>query len=318
MGAVYKGSQPSLDRDVAIKVLPREVGEDPEFRESFTTEAKAMARFNHPNLTGVFDYGDIEGMPYIVMEYVNGCTLHELAWNQVVDPKQATAIVKGICDGLAHAHEHGISHRDIKPANILLTDKVEAKIGDFGLAHSVDSDTTGLVMGTPGYTAPEVYEDPEQAGPLADIYAAGIILHQLLTGIDPSGSEGPPTKTTGNLRLDAIWRKATHVDPAQRYQDIATMAAELERICNGPLTTKTMNRLVNSPGSTGMPRALSSVGSVRPVHVQSDGTAVKLIITIIIIAIAVMAFIMIMGGNQGGTNNSPNQTKPNDVLTLPE
>lgn len=251
MGAVYSGRQSSLDRDIAVKILPRELGEDPEFRESFAAEAKAMARLNHPNLIGVFDYGDVDGMPYIVMEYVQGSSLHESAWNQAVAPSQAVAIVKGICDGLAHAHENGIVHRDIKPANILLTLKAEPKIGDFGLAHAADSDTPGLVMGTPGYTAPEVFQDPNLAGPLADIYSVGMILHQLLTGIDPAGSQGPPTQATGSIRLDAIWRKATSIHPSQRYASVAEMGNALQKwaanqsgiaIPTGPANFQTVRR----------------------------------------------------------------------------
>lgn len=229
MGAVYKGRQLSLDRDIAIKVLPHEVGASEEFRESFISEAKSMARLNHSNLLGVFDYGTVEGMPYIVMEYVDGGSLHQAAYNQAVEPSQAVAIVKGICDGLAHAHEHGIVHRDIKPSNILLTRKAEPKVADFGLAHAADSERPGLVMGTPGYTAPEVFQNPETAGTLADIYSVGVILHQLLTGIDPAGSMMPPSQPTGSLRLDAIWRKATHVNPSQRYPDIVAMSADLEK-----------------------------------------------------------------------------------------
>lgn len=229
MGAVYKGRQLSLDRDVAIKVLPKELGGDAEFRESFVTEAKAMARLNHPNLLGVFDYGDVDGMPYIVMEYVEGGSLHQAAWNQAIEPMAAVAIVKGICDGLAHAHENGIIHRDIKPSNILLTTKAEPKVADFGLAQATDSDDSGAMMGTPGYTAPEVFHDPSQAGILADIYSVGVILHQLLTGTDPAGKFEPPTQATGNFRLDAVWRKATNISPAQRYASVAAMAADLEK-----------------------------------------------------------------------------------------
>lgn len=229
MGAVYKARQVSLERDVAIKVLPLALSKDADFRECFTREAKAMARLNHPNLIGVFDSGDVEGMIYIVMEFIEGSSLHESAWGQVVDPAQAAAIVKGICGGLAHAHEHGIVHRDIKPANILLTTKAEPKIGDFGLAQTLGSSETGMVMGTPGYTAPEIFEDSAQAGPLADIYSVGVILHQLLTGIDPAGNEGPPTQASGHLLLDAIWRKATRPNPAMRYQSVAEMGNELQK-----------------------------------------------------------------------------------------
>jgi serine/threonine protein kinase len=262
MGAVYKGRQSSLDREVAIKILPREMGEDPEFRESFETEAKAMARLNHPNLLGVFDYGTADGMPYIAMEYVDGSSLYEAAWNQAVEPSHAVAIVKGICDGLAHAHENGIVHRDIKPANILLTQKAQPKIGDFGLAHHSDSDKPGLVMGTPGYTAPEVFQDPNQAGTLADIYSVGVILHQLLTGIDPTGSMTPPTQSTGSIRLDAIWRKATQTNPSLRYPTVAAMGADLGKWSaakgtvplsqsNAPLGSRTSPVVVKSGGGGG-------------------------------------------------------------------
>jgi len=229
MGAVYKGRQRSLDRDIAIKVLPHEVGANAEFQESFISEAKSMARLNHSNLLGVFDYGVVDGMSYIVMEYVDGGSLHQAAWNQAVEATQAVRIVKGICDGLAHAHKNGIVHRDIKPSNILLTPSAEPKVADFGLAHASDSDKPGLVMGTPGYTAPEVFQDPNQAGELADIYSVGVILHQLLTGIDPAGSMQPPSHATGNIRLDAIWRKATNANPALRYPSVAAMADELEK-----------------------------------------------------------------------------------------
>lgn len=236
MGAVYKGRQLSLDRDIAIKVLPHEVGESEEFRESFISEAKAMARLNHSNLLGVFDYGTVDGMPYIVMEYVSGGSLHQAAYNQAVEHRQAAEIVKGICAGLAHAHEHGIVHRDIKPSNILLTQKLEPKVADFGLAHAADSDTPGLMMGTPGYTAPEVFQDPNLAGAQADIYSVGVILHQLLTGIDPAGCMEPPTQPSGNLRLDAIWRKATNVNPALRYPTVAAMESDLDKCISAKQT----------------------------------------------------------------------------------
>src|SRR5690606_26349649 len=185
MGAVYKARQRSLDRDVAIKILPRELGEDPEFRQSFETEARAMARLNHPNLIGVYDSGDVDGMLYIVMEYVNGKALYHSSYNMAVEPAQAVAIVKAICEGLAHAHENGVIHRDIKPANILLTPKAEPKIGDFGLARPAGSDGPGLIMGTPGYTAPEILRHPEHADRRSDLYAVGVILFELLTGQRP-------------------------------------------------------------------------------------------------------------------------------------
>lgn len=228
MGAVYKARQRSLDRDVAIKILPRELGEDPEFRQSFETEARAMARLNHPNLIGVYDSGDVDGMLYIVMEYVNGKSLYYSAYNLAVDPPQAADIVKGICDGLAHAHENGVIHRDIKPANILLTPKREPKIGDFGLARPSGSEGPGLIMGTPGYTAPEVLKNPEHADRRSDLYAVGVILYELLTGKRQEPNSPPPSSVGRCDRaLDVIWQKATHPNPALRYADAAQMAKDL-------------------------------------------------------------------------------------------
>lgn len=234
MGAVYRARQKSLDRDVAIKILPREFGDDKEFRESFETEAKAMARLNHPNLVGVFDYGDVDGMPYIVMEYVDGNSLYSAAQGQPVDPMQAVDIVYGVCQGIGHAHENGVVHRDLKPANILLTLKAESKIGDFGLARPEDHEGQGLFMGTPGYAAPEVFDRNGSPDSRVDIFAIGVILHELLTGIRPDTVEGPPSKASGNLKLDAIWRKATQANPALRYQTAEELAHDLETWKNSP------------------------------------------------------------------------------------
>jgi serine/threonine protein kinase len=211
-------------------------------------------------------------MPYIVMEYVEGGSLHEAAWNQSIDPIQAANIMNGICNGLAHAHEHGIVHRDIKPANILLNLKAEPKVADFGLAHANDSDQPGLFMGTPGYTAPEVFQDPEQAGQLADIYSVGVILHQLLTGIDPAGIIAPPTEPTRNLHLDAIWRKATHITPSERYATVAEMGSALEK-----WSTAKQKVLVASSAAPFQPRAL-------PVKAKAEGIGGKVAIMVILLA----------------------------------
>ncbi|WP_052573518.1 protein kinase [Haloferula sp. BvORR071] len=231
MGAVYKARQRSLDRDVAIKILPRELGEDPEFHLSFETEAKAMARLNHPNLIGVYDYGDVDGMPYIVMEFVNGKSLFHSAYNMQVDPVQAVTIVKGICDGLAHAHENGVIHRDIKPANILLNEKVVPKIGDFGLARPADVAGSGVVMGTPGYVAPEVLTHPEKADRRSDLFALGVVLYELLIGrCPPFNNYQPPASTVCgcDVALDRICDKAMHPNAALRYQSAEQMSADLE------------------------------------------------------------------------------------------
>lgn len=228
MGAVYRAKQRSLGRHVAIKILPREFGNDPQFRESFVTEARAMARLNHPNLIGVYDCGSADGILYIVMEYVPGKSLYHSSYGKKVDPEQAVELIQGICAGLEHAHENGIIHRDIKPSNILLTPKAEPKIGDFGLARLIESERPGLVMGTPGYTAPEVIGNPQAADRRSDLYAVGAILYELVTGQRHHAGAPPPSTLCGcGPGIDEIWRRATHPDPTHRFQDARALHAAL-------------------------------------------------------------------------------------------
>ena len=230
MGAVYKARQRSLDRDVAVKILPRELGDDPGFRSSFQAEAKAMARLIHPNLISVYDFGDVNGLLYIVMELVPGKSLFHSAYQQAIEPRQSVRIVTDICKGLAHAHEHGIIHRDIKPANILLTPKREPKIGDFGLASASGPDVQGIVMGTPGYTAPEVYTQTDQVDHRSDIFSLGVILQELLTGRPPESDL--PGVAISDPALIHICGKATHPQPEIRYASAQDMMAELENWMN--------------------------------------------------------------------------------------
>lgn len=231
MGAVYLATQLSLDREVAIKVLPPEFG-DASFRAQFATEAKAMARLNHQNLIGIFDFGEVNDMPYIVMEYVNGKSLYYSAYQSQIEQKEAVRLIIDICHGLAHAHEAGILHRDIKPANILLSDKAEPKIGDFGLARATtEKGEDEVIYGTPGYAAPEVVNNPSEVDVQSDIYAVGVMLHELLTSELPDEKRTPPSHICGcDPRLDAIVKKATAPDAAQRYPTAEALAADLEKI----------------------------------------------------------------------------------------
>lgn len=237
MGAVYKAVQISLDRPVAIKILPREFGRDQEFRSSFETEAKTMARLNHPNLIAVYDFGEADGMLYIIMEFVPGKTLFHSAHDKAVAQEEAARIVVGVCEALAHAHEHGILHRDIKPSNILLDQQARPKIGDFGLARPIgaavkDGET---IFGTPHYTAPEVLKYPDKVDARADIFSIGVVLHELLTGKLPATDPRPPSAIIGcDPRFDAIIRRATHPSPDLRYVTAAELAKEIGVITSSP------------------------------------------------------------------------------------
>jgi serine/threonine protein kinase len=220
-GAVYKARQRSLDRDVAIRIIPREQGDDPEFRSSFKAGVKAMGSLTHPSLIRVFDSGDVDGLPYIVMEYVSGKSLHHSAHGKAIDPRQAVKIVIAACHGLAHAHGNGIILRAIKPTDILLTPKCEPKIGNFGFARHNPADVTG-------YMAPELADGSVTENPQSDVYSIGVVLRELLTGI-PAGSADAERIAVSDPKLAAICQKATHRDPAHRYADAAALADALKR-----------------------------------------------------------------------------------------
>src|SRR5688572_16024448 len=134
MGAVYKARQRGLDRLVAVKILPPEVGASPAFAERFTREARALAQLSHTNIVGVHEFGQADGLYYFVMEYVDGVNLREAIQSGRIQPPEALAIVPQICDALQFAHDEGIVHRDVKPENILIDKKGRVKIADFGLA----------------------------------------------------------------------------------------------------------------------------------------------------------------------------------------
>ncbi len=254
MGAVYRATHISLDRMVAIKVLPREFA-DASFHEQFQAEARAMAKLNHPNLIGIYDFGTTDtGLPFIVMEFVAGKSLYYSAYKKAIEESTAVRITREICEGLAQAHKNNIIHRDIKPANILMDPDAHAKIGDFGLASQTDAgpqhSSDDVVYGTPGYAAPEIIHNPAAIGKPSDIFAVGVILYELLTGHLPDPQNPKPASRLANTdpRLDRIIRKATHSNPAMRYQDAEEMAEDLNKIsmssgpAPGPRGTSRLNK----------------------------------------------------------------------------
>ena len=245
MGAVYKAVQKSLDRAVAIKILPQEFTRDAAFRDGFEAEAKAMARLNHPNLIGVYDFGEVAGMLYIIMEYVPGQSLHHSAHGIAIDPSEVIRLVSGICHGLAHAHENGIIHRDIKPSNILLDLNANPKIGDFGLARPADRQIQAgeEIYGTPHYTAPEVVAVPSAVDHRADIFSVGVLLHELLTGRLPADDHRTASAISMcDPRFDAIIRRATDLMPDRRYASASEIVADLRTIATtaGPKVLRTV------------------------------------------------------------------------------
>jgi len=191
MGMVYLGHDAAIDRQVAIKTIHRRLlrGDDSsEWLERFRREVRAAGRCLHPNIVTVFEYGEEADAPYIVMEYVQGRELRDyLKDRQPMPLRNVVAIILQVLQALSHAHTHGVVHRDIKPGNIILLTDGQVKVTDFGIARlelSGSLTQVGMAVGTPGYMAPEQFSGHE-LDRRADLYAAGVVLFEMLTGVRP-------------------------------------------------------------------------------------------------------------------------------------
>lgn len=237
MGAVYKAVQKSLNRTVAVKLLPRVHLEKEGFAERFKREAHALALLNHPNIIAVHDSGETrDGQMYYAMEFVSGMDLQQLLRKKPPAPKQILQIITQVCNALQYAHERGIVHRDIKPANILIDDAGNVKVADFGLVkivgpQAVDYTATGTTLGTPDYIAPEAMEYGVKIDHRVDIYSLGVMIYELLTGHVPKGQWEPPSIRSGaDKKVDAMVSKAMQNDPDKRYQHVSEMTQVLEKL----------------------------------------------------------------------------------------
>ena len=193
MGAGYKAWQDSLGRRVAVKILPPKFGAEPEFAERFKAEARAMAKLNHTNIVGVYDFGMTPGGHlYLVMEWIEGRSLHDLIHKTNLPVRKATNLAMQLCEALSFAHGHGIIHRDIKPGNIMVNDADHVKVADFGLARPSNLAEEDNPMGTPDYAAPEICGG-SVTDHRVDIFAAGVVLYEMLAGRVPENPLRPIT-----------------------------------------------------------------------------------------------------------------------------
>ncbi|MFC5456555.1 serine/threonine-protein kinase [Prosthecobacter fluviatilis] len=237
MGAVYKAVQKSLNRIVAVKLLPLVNRNKESFAERFKREAHALAQLNHPHIVAVHDFGETaDGQMYYVMEFVAGMDLQHLLRRDPPEPKQILKIITQVCEALQFAHEQGIVHRDIKPANILVDERGNVKVADFGLAkvvgpQSVDYTATGMTIGTPDYIAPEALDQTKNIDHRADIYSLGVMIYELFTGHVPKGVWEPPSIRSGaDKGIDAVVSKAMQNNPEKRYQHVRDMTQVLEKL----------------------------------------------------------------------------------------
>lgn len=222
MATVYEALDQRLSRHVAVKIMHTMLAQGPhraQFEERFRREARSAAAIANPHIVQVYDTGVDEGLDYLVMEYVHGISLRRDMARQGVYPlKETLRIVGEILDGLASAHRAGVIHRDIKPENILINDRGHVEITDFGLARAAAQATlssTGMLMGTAAYLAPETIENNE-ASPQSDLYAVGIIAYEMLTGTVPFASDNPVTIVFKHVHEDvpSLARVCPGIDPS--------------------------------------------------------------------------------------------------------
>ena len=246
MGEIYHATDELLGRVVAVKVLAERYAEDPGVRERFTREALAAARLSgRPNVVTIFDVGESEGRPFIVMEYLGGGSLEDRVRAGRIAPGQALDWLEQAAAALDAAHAEGVVHRDVKPANLLLDGADNVHVADFGIASAAGMDSltkTGTVIGTAAYLSPEQALG-SRAAPASDRYALAVVAWELLTGRRPFGGDTPAAEAAAHVhadvppiasqnaglpeKLDAVFSRALAKDPAARYPSAAEFVAGL-------------------------------------------------------------------------------------------
>ncbi|MBK5218840.1 MAG: serine/threonine protein kinase [Thermoleophilia bacterium] len=313
MSTVYLARDQTLDRDVAVKVMHREMSEQADQLERFRQEARAVAKLSHPNVVAVIDAGEDGGHPYIVFEYVEGETLKQrIARVGALDPQEALAYAIEIARGLTVAHARNMVHRDIKPQNVLIDAEGRAKLTDFGISRQLEQDgmtATGRVLGTTDYVAPEQAMGLG-ADPRSDIYSLGVVLYEMLIGQVPFHADSQVGVAMKHVNEDLpdvqqrrpevsaaaalVVERATDKDPEQRYQDVGEMIDDL--------STALEVEAARAGSSTG--EATSVLDAVPPAKRKLGGRARWSWATIALIVLvgggALLATALIGGGDAPG------------------
>ena len=319
MAVVFKAKQLSLDRIVAIKVLPKRLSENPEFVERFYKEGKAAARLNHPNIVQAYDVGESSGYHYFVMEFIDGDTIYDhVTGGKPIEEHEALRIILQSAKALQHAHAQGLIHRDVKPKNIMLTEGGVVKLADMGLAREVGDYATaaaeaGRAYGTPYYISPEQIRGDLQIDCRADIYALGATFYHMVTGRVPFDGSTPSSVMHKHLkeplvppdhinsRLSAGVGEIIEVmmakDPNDRYPSTEELITDLEAVTRGepPLQAREKydQTLLESLATKGS--AIREASEEEPVEVGSRGVPSQLVLALgVVLVLSILANILLL------------------------
>lgn len=302
MATVYRAYDPSFDREVALKILPREMLHDPQFRTRFEREIKLVASLEHSAIVPVYDVGDIDNQPYFVMRYMSGGSLSDLIAKGKITIQETARIIAKVAQGLAYAHRKNVVHRDLKPDNILFDENGEPFISDFGIAKLTESSSTltgSGVIGTPAYMSPEQAQGHSTIDARSDVYGLGVIVYQMLTGHQPYRADTPMGIVIKHLTdpvpeilkdiptlpfaVDNLIKTAMAKNKEDRYQNVIALAKALNKIAfgnEGDLTFGTNIEIQNS-------RTANKFASV------SSKSKTGLIVAGVVILIALIGFFLI-------------------------
>jgi eukaryotic-like serine/threonine-protein kinase len=310
MAVVYMAYDTELRRPVAVKVLSDHGVEDAAFRARFAREARSAAGLSHPNIVQVFDIGEDDGRPYIVMEYVDGETVGDLLQRERrLAPARVAEIARQCCAGLACAHAAGLVHRDIKPQNLLVTPEATIKIADFGIAHALDQTRltlTGSIVGTARYLAPE-QTDGSAVTTAADVYALGVVMYELLTGRPPHPGDSLP-EVVAAKRTKAVKPPRALRREVPAGLDAAVLAC-LDRTPEARPTAESLAlRLAEVPTAVlpadpGTARTTVQVGPPRRTFTARRRRPGRMVATAVVFAVA--AVVAFLAGSFGGGSSPP-------------